>query len=800
MPRGRFRGNNNYLRLLRGLTLLLALLAGPIAWGQDSANDNPTYRFDIPAQPLMQALRDFTAVSGHQVVVPSGNVSLYTSSTVSGILTAEQALIQLVENTGLRASQSTPGTFVIEEDALKFNPESSVLEHVIVIGSKTGATRQELGTSVGYFDAERIRYETIYNVEDIFDRTANASSGSATAGAYSIRGVSNTGVVTSLSNSNALSSILINQVAIGVSSGNYVRPSLFDAASAEVLRGPQSSLQGPNALIGSMFINYNRPNFDGYQGVLRAEAGELDTRRLALMQNVVLAEDTLAARLVLETRQSNGDIVNTTTGRDDVEREDEETIRLGLRWQPLRNEDLIFDLTYQYNKSDTNPTPFAVPPVGGGLFDREQPYNVNDEFPSDFDLISLEARWQVNDHWLFTSVTGASEFSLDARFDGDLTAFDLLTVDKYIVEEELFSQEFRLNYTSDRLSALLGFFYSDSDYKSGFSTKGAFPDGMGGFAPYMSKTDSREKIRQRALFGQLIWRPVDAWEITLGARFNNEKRDIGSFADNNGFVSDFSHKVSFDQFIPSLTISRNLNASTRVGANYSRGFKPGGVAFAVFLGQATPYDEEFIDNYELFLRHQSRDGRLLLNANIFYFDWSDQQVTTTLPGGVPDFDYAVVNAGKSRVIGAELEVEWQATERLNIFANVGYTDTEFEDFVVNGVDLAGTSFPQAPKVTASFGGRYVSDQGLFAAATYRYTDGSFSSVTAPTVTKTSPRNLLSGRLGYQREGWQVYIWGTNLLDDEYEVYLQDGPSFGLSGAFGEVGSPRTLGVGFQLDW
>ena len=793
-----YRENSNHFKRWYGLALLLVLLAGPIAWGKDSADDNPTYSFDIPTQPLMKALRDFTALTGFQVLVPSGNVNQYTSSAVSGILTAEQALTRLARDTSLRVSQSTSGAFLLEEDEPNVKPMFGVLEDVIVMGSKTGETRQEIATSVGYFDEEQIRYQVIYNVEDAFNRTANVSVGNSISGAYSIRGVNTDGIAGSLNRSNALASILINQVALGVSAGNYVKPSLFDATSVEVLRGPQSSLQGPNALIGSVYINFNRPDFDGYEGSVRAEGAELDTRRLALMQNVVLAEDTLAARLVVETRQSNGDVVNTTTGRDDVQSEDEETARLALRWQPLGDEDLVFHLTYMYNDSDTNATAFVVPPPGGDLFDREQPYNIDDEFPSDFELLSLEASWQVNDHWRLTSVTGVNEFDIGQRFDGDLSAFELLDVSLFL-KEELFSQEFRLNYEGDAVSALVGLFYSDGKYNNGLTSAGVFPDGMGGTIPFNLTLESTEDIEQQAVFGQLNWHPVDDWEVKLGARFNREERTTEDFTDN-GVAIELSASKSFNQFIPSLTIAHDLSDATRVGASYSKGFQAGGISFAVFQGQAVPYDEEFIDNYELFLRHQLFDGKLLLNANVFYFDWSDQQVTIVFPGGIANFDDIVVNAGESEVIGAEFEVEWQATADLNLFANVGIIDTEFKEFEVNGVDLAGMSFPQAPEFTANLGGLYQNDNGFFASMSYSYTDKTYSRVESPQITRIGNRSLLSGRVGYQQEYWRVYIWGNNLLDDEYELFVQDGRDFRIAGAYGSVGEPRTLGLGLQFDW
>lgn len=797
----RYRGKNNPLiKQLYTLTFLVtALLAAPIAWGQDADNEKSTYRFNIPAQPLIQALRDFTATTKQQVVASSDNISDYISSETNGVFTAEQALIQLTENTGLHVSRSTSGTFLLNEDTTNTRPEPNVLETVIVIGSKTGATRQELATSVGYFNAEKINNQTIFDIEDIVSRTANATTGSSISGAFSIRGVNIDGVAGSVNSSNALGSILINQVALGVSSGNYLKPSLFDAESVEVLRGPQSSLQGPNALIGSVYVNYKRPDFDGYAGIIRLEAGELGTQRHALMQNLVIVENTLAVRLALETRQSDGDVKNTTTGRSDVKRKDEKTVRLALRWQPMGDEDLIFDMSYQHNDSNTNPSGQVIAPPGGDLFDREQPFNVDEKFPSDFDLFSLESDWQINDSWSLKSVTGASDFSLGSYFDGDLSALDLLAVDAKI-KENIFSQELRLTYDSNNITAITGLFYSNADYNNNISGNGVFPDGQGGIMPFVNISKANKNIIQKALFANLTWRLIENWEVILGSRFNNEKRDVDNYSNNNGIISNLSNVASFTQFIPSLTIAHDLNDELRIGALYSRGFQAGGIDFAFFKGQAVPYNEEFANNYELFLRYQSSDGQLLLNANIFYLDWFDQQVSETLPDGVPEFDDIIVNAGESTISGAELEAEWQPNDALELFASFGYVDAEFNKFIFNKVNYAGTSFPQSPKYTANIGGSYKSENGLFVSANYSYIHSTFSRLVSPDITQIKQRNLLSSRIGYQHDSWKAYFWGTNLLDDEYESILQDGRLFGINRPLGAAGTRRTLGVGLQLNW
>ncbi len=674
------------------------------------------------------------------------------------------------------------------------------IEEIVVVGSKTNATRQELGTSVGYFGNERIKADAIYNVEDIFDRTANAYTGTASFGAYSIRGVNNNGIAGAINNSNALASIVLNGVALGVASGDYVKPSMFDAASAEILRGPQSSLQGPNSLIGAVYVNYNRPQFEDNDGILRVEGGELGTVRAGYAQNFELVDDVLAARIVLEKRESEGDVDNPTTGSDDVQREDEESVRLALRWQPLGDERLALDLTYINNNSDSNPFALVVPPPGGGdLFDRQQTYDVDDEYPSDFEQVAFELGWQINENWRLTSVTGHSDFELKQVFDGDLTQFSFLEVNGFI-EEDLFSHELRLNYAGERVDALLGLFYSDGDYGNGFAGSGIFPDGMGGVMPFNTTSDNDENIKQQAVFGQVAWRLADNLKLTVGARLNREERDTDNFADNNGVLSDLSDAETFNQIIPTAELAWQATETTSVGFKYAKGFQAGGIAFAVFLGQANAYDEEFTHNYEVFLRHQSLDGNFVFNANVFYIDWSDQQIASTLPGGFPGFDDQILNAGESEVRGIEIEVEWSASEQINLFTSFGIVDTEFEEFVFNGVDLAGESFPQAPDFNASLGVNWESGQGWYGSATYVYVDKAFTEVADPELTELGERNLLSGRLGYAGEHWRVYLWGTNLLDDEYELGLFDGNTFGLPGAYGRVGAPRSAGLGVQFDW
>ena len=95
----------------------------------------------------------------------------------------------------LLASALTMSHAAFAKKSTETPDELSELEEIVVIGSKTNTLRQKLSTSVGYFGVDRIEKEPISNIEDIFDRTANAYTGTTSFGAYSIRGVNNNGII-----------------------------------------------------------------------------------------------------------------------------------------------------------------------------------------------------------------------------------------------------------------------------------------------------------------------------------------------------------------------------------------------------------------------------------------------------------------------------------------------------------------------------------------------------------------------------------------------------------------------------
>jgi len=184
---------------------------------------------------------------------------------------------------------------------------------------------------------------------------------------------------------------------------------------------------------------------------------------------------------------------------------------------------------------------------------------------------------------------------------------------------------------------------------------------------------------------------------------------------------------------------------------------------------------------------------------VFSIDWKEQQIPYTVPGGIPGFDALVTNAGRSALEGIEVEIEYYVSSRLNLFTSVGVTDSEFIEFVRDGNDLGGRDFPQSPAWNGAVGLNWSHPVGWFASGTYSYTDDAYTEIGAPVFTRLDSRSLLSGRGGWEGPGWSIFLWGRNLLDDDYALSVLDGRLFGL-GHYGRMADPRAVGGGFERDW
>ena len=674
-----------------------------------------------------------------------------------------------------------------------------------VVGDKVGRDIQELPTSTSVIDESRMKDEPIATIDDVLNRVANVNSEgmAAMGGLFSIRGINQGSIFSSFDATNLLSTVYLNQVALGGLLSQYIKPSTWDVRSVEVLRGPQSTLQGKNSLAGAVFFNYNRPDFT-FDGGFRAEYGELDTWNLALYQNVPIEEEVLAARIALETRNSDGGIVNPITGADDIAPIDEKAARLQLLYQPLGNEDISFNLTGIYFDSETNSQPRATE---FGMYDLED--RLNEEtwpgyVPQESWFTALESDFRLDDNWRIAAVTGYSDLNIaDYKYDGDQMAPDLLWVNGDF-DESQFSQDLRLHYEGDRFRGLLGGYYSKADVRTIYAADGWFT----------SIFDLGEEVTVAALYANADYDILDNLTLNAGLRYNTENRKNNSYfyyfgpppfdpsGPPQGNDSTVDAEADYNQFLPSASLTVKFTDDVSAGLKYAKGYRSGGIAVAPFLQIVEEYDEEIANTYELFFRSVLLDDRLTLNGNVFFIDWQDMQVPYLPAGGFPGFDELTANAGKTEIKGFEVEARAAVTDALETFLALGHTSSEFKEFELYGEDLAGRSLPNSPEWTVTVGANYNHSSGFFAGGSYRWVDKTYSVLNDEEVTRLSTRSVLDAKVGYRQDNWSVYVWGTNLLDDFYELNMVNISQYigGMPGRAGSVSTPRRLGIGVEATW
>jgi iron complex outermembrane recepter protein len=189
---------------------------------------------------------------------------------------------------------------------------------------------------------------------------------------------------------------------------------------------------------------------------------------------------------------------------------------------------------------------------------------------------------------------------------------------------------------------------------------------------------------------------------------------------NNDPTQLTSNKVSFSKFNPRASISYNNNDGILLFANWARGTKPGGVDTTDQNGNVT--DGEFfpekIDSFEIGGKFAVDDGRLTVNASLFYSIYKDQQIGTINSSG-PVSISSTDNIGESRAKGFEFETNWSPINQLFLRAAYTYTSSKYKDYVpprCSNVDSAdtqsaicsfnGRTLPFTPKHQASLSARF----------------------------------------------------------------------------------------------
>ncbi|MEM6908489.1 MAG: TonB-dependent receptor [Pseudomonadota bacterium] len=819
--------------LMAGSSLAILMSAAPAFAQSGGARE-----ILIEAQSLEAALAQLASRFDVDIVAPGGIADGLSAPQVQGNLTARQALRRLLAGSGLTFQSAPNGAFVIQRSA------SDADNQIVVTGTKQNRTIKETVESVTVITEEDIEEQVLFDVQDILLRTANVSTGGRTLNQLSIRGVTLTGVggsVSSGAGTGLTSQIYFDNAPISVAANEAIF-NLWDIEQFEVLRGPQSTAQGRNALAGALVIQTADPEYE-FGAAGRALYGNKDQLQGSAMITGPIIADQLAFRLTADYREVDFDVISRTPGSifDNQSTAFEEviTLRGKILFEPEFAPSLRLELSSNYAETQYGDFgPRFAPSRSSPDFATFDPFEENFITVGrargfDYDVLVNTANLQFDLSPAWTIIANGSFEDSDRNDVREPGSFNR-------IDEETYSAELRAAFDYGSILGWIGGYYFDrarftnTDLQTPLAAFGLATDPEGSVVRLQSQID--ESTENFAFFGDLTFEVSETLRINVGARYDFEEFSIqtiqNNFADPETCVFASSvpglaglpcgllfattaeprQETDFEAFLPRASIAYDISKNVTAGLLIARGYRAGGsYIFAdadTTMPEVRTFDPEFVTNYELSLRSFFPQLGLTLNANAFYTDWTDQQVTVFGPSGLAS-DFDVLNAGESEIYGVEIEANAEVTSEFSIFATLGLLQTSFRDFAFATTgefeNLAGNEFNNAPNITAGFGFSYNASSGFFASANGNIVGNQFSDVTNLPANETNGYALFNARAGYRFGGVEIALFANNVFDERAFVRIlndQVNTGTGLIAPIGtpsvNVVDPRLYGIELRL--
>lgn len=677
-----------------------------------------------------------------------------------------------------------------------------VVDEIVVEGELRDRTLQDTTTSVAVITGESLERRGDFDLYDVIERTPGISSSFGEKG-FAIRGVDQRGV--GGSGNGLVVSTTVDGATISSSNqltffGPY---SAWDLEQVEILRGPQSTQTGRNALAGAVVIRSKDPTYE-LEAKARGELAIRNTKGAAFALNVPIIEDTLAVRFSAEDTRTDGFVDNPTLQVDDFDNRTSQILRGSFKFEPTNDLSIVGKYFHSRNEGGEDLVQADLFP--GQLVNLS---NVPSRERAVIDSGNLRITFDITDEFSVESSTNyftADYFRLE---DSDFSDADVGFITR-TSEVETFEQELKLIYDSDRLKGVLGGYFTDiSDVAPANAILAAeFLNPAFAFlapgATIEAIVDQDTQTQNYAVFGELEFRVLPELGLIAGLRYDRESVDFTStniFRSDNAVVAGFlpdgdvqTTSSTFDAFLPKLGVVYDVTDDATVGFVVQRGYRAGGTGVNLLRGTRDEFDPEFTWNYEVSLRSEWFDDRLTVNTNAFYTKWNDQQVDVLLSNN--PLDTITRNAGESRLFGGELEIKATPIDELDLFASLAYVNTEFIDFENiddTGDDFDGNEFPFAPELTAAFGGTYFFDNGMYFGVDASYTGDSFVGPDNNPLNISDSRFLVNAQIGFEMENFHIFAYARNLFDETYALQTV------ANGANTEIerirsGEPFTFGI------
>ncbi|WP_439147652.1 TonB-dependent receptor [Vibrio sp.] len=722
------------------------------------------------------------------------------------------------------------------------NTDMSEAEVIVVTGQKIARSTQETKESVAVVTDQDIERYELQDLNDVYALSANVYDMGA-GETFGIRGVSQNSASTG-GGTGEMGSLYIDGVAYTGYASRFLAKDLWDMEQIEILRGPQSTNVGRNALIGAVVVESKKPELGYYDAAMRIGAGNYGRKVLDGMFNAPISDD-VALRVTGQFHESDGFMENAELGNDDFDARENHNVRAQLLIEP--SDEWSLNLMAQFAKSDRGQDIYYVNPANGYPLDSRTSYDdvVARENYDGF-TAAIDFTYYLTEQWTLSSITSYLDGDYVRTDDADrIPGVTGPQVDR-TVEDRNIAQEIRFNFDGQDIRGVAGVYLTQVDQKistnrltlfgvhpliSGFLDKAGLGSLKGAILPlYMENalvddlTAYDKTVKNMAFFTEWDYDITSAWTASTGFRYDYEKNEITPAKQSRNVVGGLNlpdpsaygnlgpiltginnnlssyvdlpdepkQETSYHALLPQVGLTYNVNPDASVSAFYKRGYRSGGTDIDA-TGASRRFDPEHLDNFELALRTVWLDGDLISNANIYYGDWKDQQVDVC-PDGNSTNCYTE-NAGSSEIYGLEFENTYLFNQDLTLFANLGFAKTEFKDYLGAQVDLSGNQFAFSPEFTGSLGANYFFTERVYSTVSMDYIDEMYSDQENNEFYKTDARTVYNLTAGYLGDNFKVDAYVKNLTD---EFYIQGNYSDYLGNQNIRAGAPREFGANLTI--
>jgi iron complex outermembrane receptor protein len=690
------------------------------------------------------------------------------------------------------------------------------LEEIVVTAQKRGENIQEVPAGVTAISTQLLNDLHATQLVDIGSYVPSLqinSGGSPGQTTISIRGIAPVGP-------GATVATYIDESPVGSSSayGGGIAFALdllpYDVERLEVLRGPQGTLYGASSMGGLLKYVLTEPVLDemhvkvGGDMFGMASAGNPGGGARAMISGPII-DGELGFTASYAREETPGFIDNPLLGKTDQNGYLQQSGRLGLYWKP--NEDLSVKLNalYQQVDSDGNAQVALDPTTLQPLVGQRSDNNLTDQpFKKQIGFYSASIDYKMP--WAeFVSATSYADTRTNQTIDESYiygVAFPFFGLpagtsqSPQVLHLQKFTQEFRLqSLPGTSLDWLGGVFVTNEDSINDQSPSALTATGKPIpainpiFAAQLPST-----YTEYAFFGDLTYHVTDQADIFGGVRYSHNDQTFSEIAQSvilgNVDLRDQKSSEGVATFSAGTRyrFTNQLMAYLRIAS----GYQPGGPNLAI-AGIPPQFSPDTLTSYEVGLKSQFLDNRVLVDVDAFYIDWNDIQLLSNVNGINHN-----ANGGTAKSQGVEANVSVRPITGLTVDGTFAFVDAVLSQDAPDIGGLNGDRLPNIPRFSGSLRATYsygINDDwtGTLGAG-LRLVGQRYSDVNHASDSRSiSGYGALDLDASVSDDRYTIRVFAKNLTDTHaYLTYvpLVNGATNGLTQIEATVLQPRVVGV------